>query len=94
MKSPFPLVEILWDDAATDPQGWEHPGERTDVLVDRVLTVGFLVKESEAGLLVASTVCEEGSCNSRITIPRKMIASIRYLRGGPRKPKGVPNAST
>ena len=80
----YPLIEVMWDDAATDAQGWEDPDELDGVKVDRVMTVGFLVKESEAGLLIASTVCAEDTCNSRITIPRKMVVSIRYLRGKPK----------
>jgi len=84
MKSPFPLVEVIWLDAITDPQGWEDVETMEAVAAAEVLTVGFLVKESASAWLVASTVCEEKTCNSRITIPKGMVKSLRYLRGKPK----------
>lgn len=86
MKAPFPLVEVIWLDAASDPQGWEAVETMAEVAAEEVWTVGFLVKESANALLIASSVCKEKTCNSRMTIPRGMVKSMRYLRG---KPKAV-----
>jgi hypothetical protein len=88
MKAPFPVVEVVWEDAASDAQGWEV---EVEVKIDIVMTIGFLIAESPAGLVIASTACDERSHNSRMTIPRTMVKSIKYLRG---KPKAVvPDAS-
>jgi len=87
MKAPFPVVEVIWEDAASDVQGWESEAE---VSIDIVMTIGFLIAESPAGLLIASTACEEKTHNSRMTIPRTMVKSMKYLRG---KPKVVKNAA-
>lgn len=79
LKVPFPLIEIHWDDAATMVQGWEPAAEiRLDEQI--CVTVGFLVKETEQHLMIASTVDMDGNTNGRFQIPRQMIRSQRVVR--------------
>ncbi len=83
MKAPFPIVEVVWLDASTDGQGWEAETDAV-VKIPVVMTIGFLIKETEDGLLVASTACEEKTTNARIVIPRGMLKSMKYVRGKPK----------
>lgn len=75
----FQLIEIHWDDAATD-HGWEHSD---DVVASEniAITIGWLVKENDKHLVIASTVCDDGSCNGRINIPKGMVVKKKVLRG-------------
>lgn len=88
MKYPFPLVEITWVDAGTG-HGWEQ-AEELDPTPFEVCTVGFLVRESAAGLVIASTVCPEKTCNSRITIPLGMVKERRVLKAAPAPRRSKP----
>lgn len=74
----FPLLEILWDDAATS-HGWEQANDIKPE-VEIAVTVGFLVKETAEHVVIASTVGEDGSCNGRIQVPKKMIRKRRTIR--------------
>jgi hypothetical protein len=74
----YTLAEIQWDDAATD-HGWQQPDE-IEPHVEMALTVGFVVKETADHVVIASTVGEDGSCNGRIQIPKKMIRKRRIIR--------------
>lgn len=77
-KLPYPLVRVDWIDAETS-QGWEHPDEEKPT-VPEVVTVGFLIKESEDVILIASTIGHDRSHNSRISIPRGMVKNITVLK--------------
>ena len=76
-KFSFPLVHVEWKDAQTG-HGWE---DRENVLVETpiVTTVGFLIKETDEGVVVASTVGTDLQSNARISIPRGMIISKKEL---------------
>lgn len=77
----YPLVEVLWYDAATD-HGWEEERD-AKVEVHEVLTVGFLIKKSKNGIVIASSIGpEDRSHNSRMTIHKRMIKSIREVDYG------------
>lgn len=77
-KYPYPLVEVYWTDAETD-SGWEHPGEKNPT-VPLVVTVGFLVNETDQLVSIASTTGEDRAHNSRIQIPKGMIKEMRILK--------------
>jgi hypothetical protein len=79
LKVRFPLIEILWDDAATMVQGWE-PADDIRLDEQMCVTVGFLVKETEQHLMIASTVDVDGNTNGRFQIPRQMVKSQRVVR--------------
>ncbi len=88
MTYPYPLVEILWDDAAVDT-GWDEPPK---TLVDQICTtVGFVVSETDQHIVIASTY-SEGHVNARIQIPKAIIKSRRILRlASERKRAGKPD---
>lgn len=72
VRPPFPLVAVVWDDASTD-HGWQHVDD-DDTERNLVITVGFLTREDEHYLYLAST-CDEGrNTNARIKIPLGMVA--------------------
>ncbi len=77
-KYPYPLVEVYWTDAQTS-HGWEEEGE-SDIDVPMVVTVGFLVRQNEKGVRLASTVGSDRTHNARIDIPEKMVQSIKELK--------------
>lgn len=94
MAYPYPLVEVVWDDAATE-SGWQDPAL---ALQDQhVTTVGFLVKETPKYFLIASTFAD-AHVNATIQIPVGMIVSRRdvTLKSKPakRKPDADPSANT
>jgi len=76
-KYPYRLVEVLWTDAQSS-HGWEEDTEEIDTPL--VTTVGFLIRESEAGVRIASTIGDDKLTNSRIDIPAKMINSIKTIK--------------
>lgn len=82
MKYPFPVVEVIWLDAEST-QGWEDEDE-SDHEIPEVMTIGFLIHKSDAGITVAATACKERTTNNRLKIPAGMVKSIRYLRGAPK----------
>lgn len=72
----FPLVEIRWDDAAAS-NSWERP-DNMELSHQIVVTVGFVVKETRAHLVLASTY-DETHVNAAIQIPKGMILSRKLL---------------
>lgn len=76
-KYPFPLVEIKWRDAQTS-HGWDHADD-VDLEVPVVTTIGFLVKEDEHALMVASSVGDDKHTNARMLIPIGMVVSRKVL---------------
>ena len=90
MKYDLPLVEVLWIDAETT-HGWEL---HADVDADKVpiITVGFLIKQSEHMIVIASTIdnVTSSQSNSRIKIPLGMIQKVSRLSVGYQKSKKSP----
>lgn len=81
-KIPYPLVEVIWDDAASNTSSWVHIDDIATP--ERVNTTGFLVKEEEGYITVANSVSavEEGNdtVGNTMTIPKGMIISRREVR--------------
>lgn len=76
-KYPFPLIELKWKDAQTG-HGWEE-AEDVDLDIPIVTTVGFLIKENEHAIMVASSVGDDKHNNARILIPMGMVVSRKEL---------------
>ena len=76
-KYPFQLVEVHWKEAQTG-HGWEHEEDLT-VEIPIVITVGFLIKENDDGLVIASSVGTDRHSNARITIPKGMVVTRKDL---------------
>lgn len=72
-KYEFPLVEILWDDAADlQIEGWTS-SDNIDTKHQIAITVGFLVKETEEHVVVAHTIDNNGEVTGLMQIPKGMI---------------------
>ena len=72
----YPLIEITWDDAEVTNH-WETTAE-TIVTDAMVTTVGFLVKETDTHLVIASTYADDLT-NARIQIPKAMVKTRKTI---------------
>ena len=88
-KYAYPLVEVIWDDAAVET-GWIDPSIALQNQL--VITVGFLVNESERHILIASTYSDD-HVNATIQIPRAMIQTLTRLSAPRKREKGAPRES-
>ena len=72
----YPLVHIEWDDASADNK-WVSVD---DIEIDdgTVTTIGFLVKETDKHIVIAST-CWGSDVNAMMQIPKAMIVSRKIL---------------
>jgi hypothetical protein len=78
IRRRFPLVEIMWNDATTDNEGWcESSNLKDDAEV--ACTTGFLVHETQNFVWIASTV-DENHSNGRMKIPTTLVISRRIIR--------------
>lgn len=80
MKPPrqhYPLVEVVWEDAAAVDAGWAR-----QIVVKPILirSVGFLVLCDKKHVVLAMDVCPDGEHNGRSQIPKGMVRSMRVLR--------------
>lgn len=80
---PFPLVEVIWEDAESSV-GWEGEQE-TNHETPMVLTVGFLIHQSDKVINIASTVDKEKSTNARLKIPAGMVRNLKVLKAASTK---------
>lgn len=92
---PYPFVEIVWDDAASNSETWVAIADITGP--EQVITRGWLVKETATHVCIAGSVANEeldvDYVGNTMTIPLGMIVSRRELRlstARPKKPKSVP----
>lgn len=81
-KIPYPLVEVIWDDAASNSESWVHIDEI--VVPERVNTTGFLVKETDTYLTIAASVSAVEdyieTVGNTMTIPKGMIVTRREVK--------------
>lgn len=79
---PYPIVEIIWDDAASNSETWVDLKDISEP--EQVITVGYLVKTTKRAYTVANSVSNEEkheeSVGNTMTIPRGMVVSYRELR--------------
>lgn len=76
LQLKYPVVYVEWVDAETEG-GWEEEKEIGKLPV--CATLGFLVKETEDTIVVASTY-ESTHTNARIKIPRAWLKSYTVLK--------------
>jgi hypothetical protein len=81
----YPLVEVWWDDATEMPSGWLEANEEIEIKPCLVLSVGFLVKETDAYLVIAIDT-HDGGHNGRSQIPKGMVKRMRVIKK-PDQPK-------
>lgn len=81
MKRPaqqYPMVEVIWDDAAGLRHGWM---DRDEVPKPQLaLSVGFLIVDDPQHIIIAQDTDGDGGHNGRSQIPRGMVKRIRVLR--------------
>jgi len=77
-KQHYPLVEVIWDDAAGLRHGWED--KTTTPSPQTALSVGFLIIDSPDHIVIAQDTDADGSHNGRTQIPRGMVKQIKVLR--------------
>lgn len=90
-RPPYPIAEILWDDASALDPGWLSHEEsvKHEHVNALVRSIGFIIQDNEDSVIYCSDVDKAGETNGRSRIPKAMVKSIRYLTK-PRKPKLVP----
>jgi hypothetical protein len=93
---PYPLVEIIWNDAASNPTTWV-PLEDIEGH-EQVRSVGFLVKEGGDFIALAGSVSnediEDETVGNTLSIPRGMIVSTRTIRQGSKARKAKKRKSS
>lgn len=81
---PYSLVEVIWNDAASNPNTWVSLEEIDGH--EQVRSVGFLVKDVEGFIALAGSVSNEDvddeTVGNTLSIPRGMVVSMRTLRQG------------
>lgn len=77
-KLKYDLVLVLWDDASGFKHGWTAIEEQ--LIPQLVVSSGYLIRENEDHIMIASDTDEEGSHNGRTQIPRGMVKEIRLLK--------------
>lgn len=90
-QPPYPFVEVVWDDAASNSATWVTPSEIAGP--EKVITRGWLIKETPTYVAIAGSVANEAIENetvgSTMTIPKGMIVSRRELRLATARPKNI-----
>ena len=69
------VLYVEWIDAIAD-NGWSKMDDCEDV--SHCKTIGYLIKETEEGICLASTISEK-ECNARITIPKQWIKRKKWV---------------
>lgn len=73
-----PLVLVEWDDTTTN-EGWAMVENLTSEPV-HCISVGWIVRKTKIALVLAGMrSLDEDACNTRQTIPRGCIRSIRRI---------------
>ena len=76
-KRKYEPILVVWDDAEVS-NDWEVQSEGDKLEEALVETLGFLVKETDKHLLIASTLSGEHT-NARTKIPKGMVKTIRKV---------------
>jgi hypothetical protein len=72
----LPIVECIYQDVWFDPDTSEPPWPPNYV----VHAVGFLVRDEENVLSLASEITQDGGYKAVTHVPRKLVVSCRELR--------------
>ena len=89
VKMKYPLVHIEWDDASDLDFGWKQD-EDLKPTEEIITSVGFLVKETENHIVLASCVAADGFHNGHFQIPKALIKEQKTLRFQLSKPRKIP----
>ena len=58
-KQHYDIVEVVWDDASGIRHGWTAKAESVDPYL--ALSVGFLIRENDAHIIIAPASCTSPS---------------------------------
>ena len=89
MKPTYPLVQITWNDAYSPSAGDVINTDNIKELHTTMLinTVGWELRNDEAGVTLAAESCGDGDYRGGTFIPKAMVESRQVLRVvRPRKP--------
>ena len=78
-----PLVLVVWEDACElDTEAWVHDTDHAYQPEMAIIhSVGFLLSDVKAGVVISSAWCEDGKMvGRREQIPRGMVRKITKLR--------------
>lgn len=75
----YPLIEVWWNDAMEMPSGWIEATEVIEIKPCIVLSIGFLVKETDEYIIIAIDT-HDGGHNGRSQIPKGMVKHMRVIR--------------
>ena len=78
VKFPHKAILVVWDDAEVSNE-WEEVPKEVELVQGTVHTLGFLVRETEKYLLVASTF-DGNITNARTKIPKGMVIERREIK--------------
>jgi len=95
MRLPKFYEMVLWEDPASDFDGWQDIGKLASTEPDLVVSVGWPVREDENYLYLAMD-WSEGKCNTIGRLPKSAIRQRRRvrLRGFPGKSSDPTTASS
>lgn len=92
---PYPFVEVIWDDAASNSDTWVNTADIATP--EQVITRGWLVKETSTYVSIASSVSNEAdhedNVGNTMTIPKGMVVSRRDLKLTTARPKKPPKVA-
>lgn len=103
---PYPMMEIVWDDASSHSETWVHLNTLEGAL-EPVRTLGYLVKETRKAYTIVGSVPNEDLVEDDLTvgntmiIPKGMVVSARVVSlatvrevksASPKKRKRAPKA--
>ena len=77
-KVKYDLVLVLWDDASGFKHGWTAREE--ELVPQLAVSSGFLIRENDDHIMIASDTDDEGSHNGRTQIPRGMVKEMKLLK--------------
>jgi len=77
-KFPHRAILVVWDDAEVS-NDWQEVPKEEELWQGTVYTLGFLVRETEKYLLIASTY-DGNNTNARTKIPKGMIVERRDIK--------------
>lgn len=80
--SSHPLECVIWDDS-TSRQGWQSGSdlEERDAPYNAIVTVGFVVRESEHSLFLTDSIATWDDARDAIRIPKRAVLKRRKLTG-------------
>lgn len=76
----MPLVEIVWDDAATSGRWLSLKTYIEDRGIVECRAAGYMTKKNAREVQVVQQISKEGDVSDSVTIPRSCVKRIRRLR--------------